>query len=149
DVDQVLARLLQLRERRRVAVDEAARAAGFVDRPAQEDFSRIALQLTIAKPILKSLVGIKLRGQVSALGALAHHRGVAAAADQQLDGVDQDRLAGAGLAGEHAEARAELDRDLAEDDEVVNVERPQHGYSRSRVLSSTSLQRSFSRRVAK
>ena len=37
DVDQVLARLAQLRQRRGMAVDEAARAAGAVDRAAQED----------------------------------------------------------------------------------------------------------------
>ena len=46
------------------------------------------------------LGNVELGRQLGPLGALAHDCGIGAAADQELDGVDQDRLAGAGFAGE-------------------------------------------------
>ncbi len=47
------------------------------------------------------------------VGAGAHEAGVGPAADQQLDGLDQQRLAGAGLARERGQARAEHQGQLA------------------------------------
>ena len=49
DVHQVLAGFPQLRERRGMAVDEAARAAGTVDGPAQYDGVRIAFESGLAE----------------------------------------------------------------------------------------------------
>src|SRR5258708_33694766 len=69
---------------------------------------------------------IEFGRQLGALGAGANHRAVAPAADQQLDGVDQDRLSGAGLAGEDAEAGAELQRDVLDDHEIPDYESAQH-----------------------
>jgi hypothetical protein len=43
-------------------------------------------------------------GAQSARGAFAHHAGIGARAQHQLQRVDQDGLAGAGLAGQHGEA---------------------------------------------
>ena len=42
-----------------------------------------------------------------------------APAEQQADGLDEDRLAGAGLAGQDVEARVELDLDRVDDREVL------------------------------
>jgi hypothetical protein len=57
--------------------------------------------------------------------AFAHHAGVAAPAQRQLQRIDQDRLAGAGLAGEDREA-GELEFDRVDDDEVADGQCAQH-----------------------
>ena len=47
---------------------------------------------------------VELGADLGARRAFAHDAGVAAAAERELQRVDQDRLAGAGLAGQHGEA---------------------------------------------
>ena len=47
-------------------------------------------------------------------------------ADQQAERADDDRLAGAGLAGQHVEAVVELDVDGIDDGEVANAEETDH-----------------------
>jgi hypothetical protein len=47
---------------------------------------------------------VELGGDLAARRAFAHHAGVGARAQHQLQRVDQDGLAGAGFAGEHGEA---------------------------------------------
>ena len=96
------------------------------------------------------LVGVN-QGRVGFMTDIGHvdlQAGIGAPADEQLDRVHQDRLAGARLPRQHREAGGEFQRRLFDDDEVADLQRAQHGQSRSR-LSSASLQRSFSRRVAK
>src|ERR1700741_333178 len=125
DVDEVLARGLELRERRGVAVDEAARAAAAVDAASQDHAAGIAGETALLEPIDQGRLGIDFEfgRQLGALGAFAHQGGIAAAADQELDRVDQDRLAGAGFPREHGESRPEFQGNFLEDDEV--------GYSQS------------------
>ena len=57
--------------------------------------------------------------------ALSHHAGVGSCAQRQLQGVDQDGLARAGLAGQHGETRAELQFQLAHDHEIAQCDAPQ------------------------
>ena len=49
--------------------------------------------------------------------------------------IEQDRLARAGLAGEHAEARLELELEPLDQHDIVDGELPQHGEERSRQAS--------------
>jgi len=49
-VEQPFAGFLELRQRRRVAVDEAARAAGAVDRAAQNQLAGVAGQVALGEP---------------------------------------------------------------------------------------------------
>ena len=81
-----------------------------VDRAAQQQLPGIAGEVALGEPALPGSWNVELGRQLGALGAFAHHAGVAAAAEQELERIDQDRLAGAGLAGEHGEAGAELER---------------------------------------
>ena len=77
------------------------------------------------------------RQAVGHLGELRADKGpVRAGADQvpggapsqhRPHGVDDDGLAGAGLAGEGVEARAELDVRLLDDRDILNVQKLQHG----------------------
>jgi hypothetical protein len=151
DVHEQLARLPELRQRGGVPVDEAAGAPGAVEAAAQDQQPRVAGQVALFQPRQKLGAGVHLElgGELGALAALPDQARVAAPAHQQLDGVDQQGLAGAGFAGEDGEAAGELERGALDDDQVPDVERPQHGYSRSGFLTSASLQRSFSRSVAK
>ncbi len=122
-VDQPFARIFQLRERGGVAVDEAARAAGAVDRAAQHQLARIAGQVALLEPGGHRFGNFEFAGELGALGTLAHHGGVAPAADQELDRVDEDRFAGARFTGEDAEPLAQLERSAVDQDEVADFER--------------------------
>jgi hypothetical protein len=128
DVDQELADLLQLRERRAVPVDEAAGAPGAIDGAPEEKAAGVALQVVFLCPCAnQALIGkFKLGRQLCALGALPHHGRVRAPADQELDRIDEDRLAGAGLAGEHRESGLELEARGLHDHEIADLERAQH-----------------------
>src|ERR1051325_8506542 len=110
EVDQPLPRFPELREPRGVAIYEAARAARPIERAAQHPAPRIAGEVALAEPGFHRLGCLEFAGELGALSAFAHERGIGPAADQQLDRVDQNRFARAGLAGERAEAGLELER---------------------------------------
>ena len=56
----------------------------------------------------------------------SHQVARGAAAEQQADGFDQDRFAGAGLAGEDVQAGLELDVDGVDDGQIADTEEAQH-----------------------
>jgi hypothetical protein len=149
DVDEELARRLQLREGGAVAVDEAARAAGAIDGAPEDEPSGVAGKFVFFHPRDELAVRVQFEfcRKLRPLGTFAYHAGIGTAADQQLDRIHQHGLAGAGLPGQHREPLFELEARGLHEDEVADLERAQHRYSRP--LSSTSLQRSFSRSVAK
>ena len=66
------------------------------------------------------------RGHLSLLGAMAHQGGIAARAERQREGIEQDGLAGAGLAGQHREAGREVDVEPVDQDDVADREPGQH-----------------------
>ncbi len=111
NVDQVFAGLFQLGQRGSMAVDEAARAAGAIDGSAQDDLARVAVKVALGEPRGQRAPGVDIEfgRQLRPLGAAAHRCSIAAAADEQLDGIHQHRLAGAGFAGEHGESVTEID----------------------------------------
>ena len=71
------------------------------------------------------------RGDRGLRGTLADQRAVGAAAEREADRIEQDRLAGAGLAGQHAEPAGELEVEPLDQDEVADREAGQHGAGRS------------------
>jgi hypothetical protein len=76
-----------------------------VDGAAQEQAAVLAgVEAGLVEPGGEARRRVELGGDLGARGAFAHHAGVAAAAEGELQRVDEDRLAGAGLAGEHGEA---------------------------------------------
>jgi hypothetical protein len=54
--------------------------------------------------------------------ALAHGRGIGPSSQDKLHGVDDDRLAGAGLAGEYDEAVRQRQLELGDDGEIADAE---------------------------
>jgi hypothetical protein len=65
-----------------------------------------ALEAGLVQPGGRAGRGVELGADLGARRAFAHHAGVAAVAQRQLQRVDQDGLARAGLAGQHGEAGA-------------------------------------------
>ncbi len=65
--------------------------------------------------------------------AVADHFGSGPAAGQQLQGVDQDRLAGPGLPGEHREPGVQLELHRIDDREVADLQVSQHALQRSKL----------------
>ncbi len=64
------------------------------------------------------------------LGALAHHGGVAARAERQRESIEQDRFAGAGLAGERGKAGPEIDVQAIDQDDVADGKASKHDVRR-------------------
>ena len=65
-------------------------------------------------------------GDLALLHALPHQRLVAARAQSQRKGVKQDRLAGAGLAGEHGKPVGEIDIEPVDQDNVADRKSGEH-----------------------
>ena len=65
-------------------------------------------------------------GDLALLGAVAHQRRIAARAERQREGVEQDRFAGAGLAGQRGKAGAEIDVQPVDQNDVADGEASQH-----------------------
>ena len=120
DVDEQFAQFAQLAGRRRDAVDVGLGAAGVVDHAAQQRAAFVGLELVLFQPDARGLGQREVGADVGLGRAFAHHACLTAAAKRELERVDQDRLAGAGLAGEHREAVRELELDRVDDDEVAD-----------------------------
>ncbi len=128
--DQGFAEFAQRRGGHRAVVDESAGAAFGVDHAADQAVAGVVgiEQILLAQPgggggrvgerKFGTDLGLVLPG--------AHQRAVGAGADDQAECVDQDRFAGAGFAGQHREAGAEVQRQLVDDREVADVELFKH-----------------------
>ena len=145
DVDEQVGRLAQLRDRRAAAVDPRPALALRVDRAAQQHAAGVAgigVEAGVGEPWRERRRHVELGADLGTRRAFAHDAGVAAAAERELERVDEDRLAGAGLAAQHRQARRELDLERVDDDEVADRETMQHR------LTTPDAQCSLPRRVA-
>jgi hypothetical protein len=68
------------------------------------------------------MIGGKLegRGHLPLLGAAAHQGGVAPGAYGEREGIEQDGLAGAGLAGESRQPGAERQIELVDENDIAD-----------------------------
>jgi hypothetical protein len=87
--------------------------------------------LVVEEPLRR----LELRLDVRVVAVRADERSVAAGAQQQADRLGQDRLPGAGLAGDRVQAGRERQLRLANQDEVLDAKAPEHG------LDATSARR--------
>ncbi len=131
DLDQRVAQPAQQRDRRRLVVDEGPAAAVGADGAAQGQ------HVLVVDPLFgQDGVGGMIPGEIEGggdgglRGAAAHRVGVRARAQGQAQRIDQDRLAGAGLAGQRAQAAARIAREgkveLLDQDEVTDRKRDKH-----------------------
>ena len=69
------------------------------------------------------------RGDLALRGAVAHQRRVAARAERQRQGIEQDRFAGAGLAGQHRKPGGKVDVQPFDQDDIADRQMRQHARS--------------------
>ena len=140
DLDQRRAELAQERDRDRLVVDEGA-AAAIAALDAAEDEVALRLDAAVGEKAAGGMVGAEVEdgGDVALLGAVADERAVAAATKGEGKRIEEDRLAGAGLAGEHGQAAGEIDVEAIDEDDVTDREGDEHGLTRGpRLRSRTS-----------
>ena len=131
DVDEDVAGLAQQLHRYRLPVQIGARAAVGADDPAHGELAG-GVQRLLLEPLpqlARRLAELEGAADFSALAAVAHHLRAGTAAGEQLQRVHQDRLAGAGLAGEHREPGAQLELHGIDDGEVADLQVGQHDFS--------------------
>ena len=115
-------------------IDQAAAGEGRIDRQAQ--------QAALAPPVDRGQAGgLEDGGDLGALAAGAHDARARPVPQDETERVEQNRLAGAGLAREHGHPRADLEGHPLDDGQVADLELGQH--------YSSLAQCSFVRRVAK
>ena len=84
------------------------------------------------------LAQLEDRGHLPLLGAFADQRRLAARAEREREGIEQDRFAGAGLAGQCRQAGAEIDVEPVDQDDVADGKPGEHGRRKSDVRGRMS-----------
>ena len=127
DLDQRSADRLQRLHRDRLVVDEGAGAAvGELD-AAQDHLTGIVEAVGGENLRRRMALGdIEGRGDLALFGAVANQAGIAAPAERQRKGIEQDGFARAGLAGQHGEATGKLDIEPFDQDDVTDRQTRQH-----------------------
>ena len=121
-VDQQFAERPQRLHRHRLPVQVRAAAAIGADDPSQLALAFMFDRLLVEPGQRRCVAGQRERcADFGALGAVPHRSAVRTTADRQHQGVDQDRLAGAGFASEHCEAAVELEFDRLDDGEITDL----------------------------
>jgi len=139
DIAEVGAELRELRGRRELAVEESAAAALGLD-DATDD------QLAVTRHTgrfelrgdARARLDLEERGDLGLTSTATDDLRTGAAAEHERQGVDDHRLARAGLTGQHVEARPELEDLMLDEDDVVDRQREQHASAEYSSQSSRS-----------
>ncbi len=129
DLDQRVAQLPQQADTGRLVIDEGAAAPVGGNQPAQHDGAgEIATDAGLVQYRERRMVAAddELRGNCRLLGAGPHQAGIGAPSERQAERVEQDRFAGAGLAGQHAQARPEGERQPVDQNHIANRQADEH-----------------------
>jgi hypothetical protein len=120
-IDQKLADGLELRQRRRAAVDVRAASALRIEHTAQQE-QPVFREIVFDEPSPRGrrILQLELGGYFRAVCAKPKLARFEAIAEQQRQRVEQQRFARAGLARQHGEARVEFDLECLDDGEVPN-----------------------------
>ena len=126
-LDQQAADLAHQAGADRLVVDEAARATVGADHAAQHQVV-LRRDAVLGEQCLDRIArrGREHGADACLRGAPTHQIAVRPAAQRQSQGIEQDRLAGAGLAGQHAKAGLEREVEPLDQDDVADREAGQH-----------------------
>ena len=131
DIDEQRAQLAHQRQAYRPPVHPPGGAPLQADLAAEGERAGIILQLLALEDLEHGCGkgGGELEGgfDAGAGGAAADAGGIRLAADDRLDGIQDDRFARAGLAGEDVQAGVEPQLELLDDGEVLDPQALQHG----------------------
>jgi len=127
DLDQPLARLAQEIDRDRLVVDEGPCASVLALQPAKDQIA-IAVDAAFGEELADRVVGgeVEYGGHITLAGPVAHQRAVAAAAEGQRQGIEENRLAGTGLAGEHRHSGTKIDSETLDQNDVADRQGDEH-----------------------
>ena len=129
DLDQRAADRLQGLHADRLVVDEGAGAAVGELHAAQDHLAVSIVSRPLSARIFAgrmALGHVEHGGDLALLGAVAHEAGIAAAAERQRKGIEQDGFARAGFAGQHGKAPGEFDIEPLDQDDVADRQTRQH-----------------------
>ena len=128
DLDQRRADGFQRLHRDRLIVDEGAGAAVGELHAAQDHLAGV-FEAVVGEDRGRRvpLRHVEHGGDLALLRAVAHQGGIAAAAERQREGIEQDRFAGAGFAGQHRKAAGKFDIETFDQDDVADRQARQHG----------------------
>ncbi len=121
NLDQHPSRLAQQLHTDGDVIDEGAGAA--VSRlNASEDDGAFSLEAVLGQKLHDRMVWGRLEacGDLALRGAAPDERGVAAGAESERKGIEQDRLAGAGLASEYAQSLPEFEIEPVDQNDVAD-----------------------------
>ena len=133
NLDEMRCEFAQKPGRRRLIVDErAAAAVRFDDATDEQRLAGLELEAVLRHQIGDRAVlgrGFETGGDHRLRGTLPHQPALAAAAQCEPQGIEQDRFARARLAGQHAQSGAELKVERLDQHHVANGKRGQHARS--------------------
>ena len=138
NVDQQLAQGLDVALGAGRAVDVAPRAPFGGDDPAQDAGAvriLVMTQVALGQPLarLRNPAEVEAGQQVGLVRTRTHHAVVGAIAEGQPQGVQHDRLAGTGFAGDHRHAGFEFEVEVFDDGVIVDRQVDQHADAPVRV----------------
>ena len=112
---------------RRLVVNENASLAVDCDVAAQNDLRPCAVDSVFLQHLGDGrIVALIHGGDRGLFRAVAHHVAVGLLAQQQRQGVDEDGLARAGLAGQQIQSSPKLNHHVVDDGVVFNAQFPEH-----------------------
>ena len=128
DLDEAVAELAQQSHARRLVVDKGAAAPVGREQPAQDDRLAVAVTPGLAQDRMGGVVAPdrELGRHRRLLRAGPHQAGLCPPAERQAERVQQDRLAGPGLAGQHAEPRAKGESEPIDQHDIADGQAEQH-----------------------
>ena len=134
-VNERFAEFPQLGSRHRDAVHPGAGASLDVDRPADHQHVVARFKLVGRKPFSGALRRLKLRHDVRALSTLTDDAGIRPTTKNQLQGIDENGLAGAGFTRQDCKAPPDIQTQGLDDHKVSKTQGSQHeGVSPEAVL---------------
>ncbi len=127
DLDQRRAHRFQGLHADRLVVDEGPGAAVRKLHPAQDHFTGV-VEAVIGQDCRRrmALGHIEHGGNLALLHTVTDEARVAAAAERQREGIEQDGFARAGFTGQHREATGKLDIEPFDQDDVTDRQTRQH-----------------------
>src|SRR5690606_35684941 len=127
NIDEQRADAPEVRERDRLIVHEGLRAALGADDPPQRA-ALLVIEAELLEPRERGVTGraFEQHADLGPLRAVTDDARVRPVAEREAERVDEDRLAGPGLAGDDGQAVAELDLDLVDHGEILDPDQAQH-----------------------
>jgi hypothetical protein len=140
DLDQRAAYVAHQRNAGRLVVDEDAGAPVRGLDAAQDDVA-VVVQRVFRQKQARGMIArhVEHSRNLALRSTMPHKRGVAARAERQRKGIEENGFAGAGLAGQHGKAGREIDVQPFDQDDIADRQPGKHGCRQAPVISFPAL----------